>query len=138
VLLHLDFEVKPVEGVVGHPLQVPDCVHSLSLTKPTLLSIVQCTVCTPCIDQTEGLFSCSELSSFRKSLCLLFQAQFSTAKRNLYTVKKVTDFLVPSREPFTKLALRWNDIIIPGIESLVIGIPAGDGNAATFFTVYKF
>ncbi len=48
-----------------------------------------------------------------------------------YTVKKVTDFPVPSRD-VTKLSLARNNLI-----GLVSDIPAGEGKSLTFFTVYS-
>jgi hypothetical protein len=43
-----------------------------------------------------------------------------------YTVKKVSNFAVPSRDVPTKLSLARNNLIIP----------AGNGKSLTFFTVY--
>jgi hypothetical protein len=52
-----------------------------------------------------------------------------------YTVKKVSDFPIPSRDVTygTKLSLAGNNLIIPGQGELVSDILAGDGKIVNFF-----
>jgi hypothetical protein len=50
-----------------------------------------------------------------------------------YTVKKVIDFPVPSRDVTYQLSLAGNNLIIPGQESLVSDILSRDGKRDNLF-----
>jgi hypothetical protein len=52
-----------------------------------------------------------------------------------YTVKKVTDFPVPSRDVTTKLSLAVNNLLFPASKSLVMTSRLGRRKTITFFAV---
>jgi hypothetical protein len=51
--------------------------------------------------------------------------------------KKASGFSAPAGMSLTKLSLAGNNLIIPGRESLVSVIPAGNGKPLTFFYSVK-
>ncbi len=75
--------------------------------------------------------------SQKKQINLVFVTRYEPLIYSSYTVKRVSDFPVPSWMSLTKLPLPGLIKLFPARESLICDIPAGDGKITNlFFRVY--
>jgi hypothetical protein len=76
------------------------------------------------------MYTDSKTHTIINHLSVYKSVHFWTKNAHIYTVKKVSDFPIPSS--LTKLSLDGNNLF-PAREGLVSDIPAGDRNIAYLF-----